>query len=346
MLEQALDTAIFTYSRARSLGFTLEFLALNGLAGLLPGATPRIPLDPAVASLIQKELSRCLFEDAQNIRKGVYPFSVLMPESVGDHFKRIPRLLLDGLHIHNRRKAGRTAVFGKKAKEFLDDLPRYYQRNFHFQTEGYLSPRSAELYEHQVEILFGGAADAMRRMVLRPLREKFGSSDGKGLTFLEIGAGTGRTTRFVKLAFPKAKIVVSDLSEPYLKEAQKRLAGFQRLDFVQIGGESLPFRDGHFDAVYSVFMFHELPSETRVEVLCEARRVLKTSGVLAVVDSMQKGDFPEFDPLLENFPKQYHEPYYRDYIEGRMESLIEQAGFTGVHSERSFFSKLCSAART
>lgn len=347
LMEQALDTALLTYSRARSLGFTLEFFALTGLANLGPtGAkddTAQLKLDPALVPVIQKELLECLLRDAQNMRKGVYPISVLMPETPLEHLKRIPKLLWDGVSIYRRRILGQTTQFGKRAQLILDELPRYYRRNFHFQTEGYLSARSAELYEHQVEMLFGGAADAMRRLVIPELRRRFGTSDGKGLRFLEVAAGTGRSARFVHLAFPKAKIVVSDLSEPYLKLAQRKLAQFSKIDFVQADGASLPFQTGHFDAVYSVFLFHELPLAAREAVLAESRRVLKKDGIFAFVDSAQQGDLPELNPILENFPKQYHEPYYRDYIENPMENLIKKAGFTDLHSGRGFFSKVCSA---
>jgi len=343
-LEQALDTAILTYSRARSLGFTLEFLAMSALENLAPSDSKgELALDPSLTEIIQRELFDCLLRDAQNIRKGVYPMSVLMPEAPMQHLKRLPNLVWDGLSIYRRRKSGRTTEFGKKAREQLDDLPRYYRRCFHFQTDGYLSQRSAELYEHQVEMLFGGAADAMRRLVIPELRRKFGTTDGKGLRFLEVAAGTGRTTRFVKLAFPKAKIVATDLSEPYLKEAQRKLSSFQKIDFVQSGGESLPIQSQYFDAVYSVFLFHELPLETRDQVLRESLRVLKPEGVFAFVDSAQKGDMPRMDPVLENFPKQYHEPYFRDYLEHPMEERMRSAGFKDIQSGRSFFSKVCSA---
>lgn len=343
MFEQVLDTAILTYSRARSLGFTLEFLALNALVNLLPDAKDQeIRLDPALVPLMQKELLTCLEEDARNIRRGIYPLSVLAPEDFKEHLKRLPRIFWDGVGVLKRRKQGRTTEFGEKTREFLEELPRYYRRNFHYQTEGYLSGKSAALYEHQVEMLFGGTADAMRRAVITELRRRFGSSDGKGLRFLEVAAGTGRTTRFVRLAFPKAKIAVTDLSEPYLKVAQSKLSQFERLDFVQAQGEALPFQTEYFDAVYSVFLFHELPEEAREQVLLESRRVLKGSGILALVDSAQKGDLLELDPILENFPKQYHEPFYRNYIESPMEKLLQKTGFTQVEARRAFLSKACS----
>jgi ubiquinone/menaquinone biosynthesis C-methylase UbiE len=344
MIEQALDQAILTYSRARSFGFTLEFVLMNELSGIFPGLkNTKARPDPKFLALLQRELLACLKQDVQNIRKGVYPISVLQPEAPLEHLKRLPKLLWDGIGLYRRKSSGRTTEFGKAAKEILEDLPRYYRRNFHFQTEGYLSKRSAELYEHQVEMLFGGTADAMRRLVIPALRRKFGSSDGKGLQILEIAAGTGRASRFVHLAFPKAKIVLTDLSEPYLKEAQRKLSGFQKLDFVQADGANLPFQDKHFDAVYSVFLFHELPRSAREAVLAESKRVLKKDGIFAFVDSTQIGDLPGVEEILEGFPEQYHEPFFRDYIENPMENLLKNAGLSEIQSGRGFLSKVCSA---
>ena len=63
--------------------------------------------------------------------------------------------------------------------------PPYYLQKFHFQTDGYLSDGSAERYDHQVEVLFGGGAAAMRRHALVPLKRVFAEifPCGKGLDF-------------------------------------------------------------------------------------------------------------------------------------------------------------------
>jgi ubiquinone/menaquinone biosynthesis C-methylase UbiE len=209
-----------------------------------------------------------------------------------------------------------------------------------------LSDLSAEHYEHQVEVLFGGAADAMRRLIIQPLKERFGSIDGEGLTFLELGAGTGRATRFVRLAFPKAKIVAVDLSGPYLKRAQKQLAPFDRHDFVEANAETLPFQDQQFDAVYSVFLFHELPEAVRKSVIRESLRVLCSGGFFGFVDSLQIGDVSEFDDSLAMFPTQYHEPFYKNYIETPMANLIESQGLKIFARGTGFFSKFIAAVKS
>ncbi len=56
---------------------------------------------------------------------------------------------------------------------YLAGLPEYYGRNFHYQTEGYLSEESAELYEHQTEILFMGTLGLMRRLCSWGERREF-----------------------------------------------------------------------------------------------------------------------------------------------------------------------------
>jgi len=347
-----LDLPVYAYARARSAGFTLEYVLLQSLSYLIPGfltggaakGMPKPPpLDWKTLKAIREELLDLLREDSEHLAKGDYPLRVLMPESPLRHLKRLPLLLADSFSIHRRRVRGKTTEFDAEAKDLLSDLPRYYRRNFHFQTSGYLSKRSAEVYEHQVELLFQGCADAMRRLILPELRKRFGNTDGEGLRFLEIGAGTGRATRFVHQTFPKAKIVAVDLSDPYLKVAQRNLSDYPRIDFIQADGAHLPFKDAEFDAVYSVFLFHELPKNAREEVIAESFRVLKDGGYFGLVDSLQTGDKKLFDPLLQHFPKAFHEPFYREYISSPMEKLLKKQGLIKIRSETGFTSKVCSA---
>lgn len=333
----------FAYSLARSLSYSAQIGILNSVARVLFEGN-RIPQhDPVTERAIFREAWKLLRQDSANIARGVYPLSVLAPESPLSHATRWPRILIDGASMSRRRTQGRTAVFDRSQGEALENLPRYYRRNFHFQTDGYLGERSAELYEHQVEMLFKGTADPMRRLILEPLRSHFKSKDGKGLSFLEVAAGTGRTTRFVRLAFPKARIIALDLSQTYLETAKQKLSDLSGIETLQGDAAALPFRDQHFDAVFSVFLYHELPLEVRRQVLGESRRVLRPGGFFGLVDSIQKDDLPELNPALEAFPKQFHEPFYRNYSLHPMERLIRHEGFGKVRTKLGFFSKVCWA---
>jgi ubiquinone/menaquinone biosynthesis C-methylase UbiE len=298
-------------------------------------AIPRTPVEliPRIRSAALDLLAR----DSRNMVRGVYPASVLLPEGPRSHFGRLPRVLVDGLRISWRRSRGRTTEFNAESRDYLAELPRYYRRNFHFQSNGYLTQESAELYEHQVEMLFGGTADAMRRLLLEPMKDRLGT--GEGIRILELGAGTGRMTRFLAQTFPKARITAVDLSTPYLQVARSRLSGFPRVGFLQADAGELPFAEGKFDAVVSVFLFHELPFEARRAVVNESLRVVKNGGFVGMVDSMQQGDDSDLAPIMEIFPAFFHEPFYRNYTENPMEQVFGEAGAVEVASRVGLFSK-------
>lgn len=329
----------------RTLGFAGQQISLPFFERLLAGVRRDVPEDSArIRRVAFRELTELLKADAKLFADGVLPLEALRPEGPATHWWRFARILADGVQISRRRVEKRAHELEEVSPELLADVPEYYRRNFHFQTGGYLTPESAELYEHQVEILFAGGGDAMRRLLLRPLKERF-PGQGEGLHFLEVGAGTGRLTRFVKLAFPKARITVLDLSWAYLKAAQKRLREFDRIEFVHGAAEELPFVDGKFDLVYSCFLFHELPLEVRRRVLAESARVLRPTGALGLVDSLQTGDAPEFDEVLARFPRDFHEPFYRNYLAHPLEGLFAEAGFEGRGREQGFLSKALLADR-
>ena len=47
--------------------------------------------------------------------------------------------------------------------------PRFYQNDFHFQTDGWFSSNSARCYDASTEALFMGRQDAMQRTTLIPI---------------------------------------------------------------------------------------------------------------------------------------------------------------------------------
>jgi ubiquinone/menaquinone biosynthesis C-methylase UbiE len=102
----------------------------------------------------------------------------------------------------------------------------------------------------------------------------------------------------------------------------------------------MPFADRTFDAVTCVFLFHELPKKVRKQVALEIGRVLKPGGRLVLVDSLQAGDKPLYDPLLAAFPKTFHEPYYADYTRTDLAALFAAAGLRHASTSQAFLSKV------
>jgi ubiquinone/menaquinone biosynthesis C-methylase UbiE len=84
----------------------------------------------------------------------------------------------------------------------------------------------------------------------------------------------------------------------------------------------------------------------RLAALKEMARVLKSDGLVVIVDSMQKGDMPSWDGLLDLFPHYFHEPYYAEYANGSLEACASEAGLSPVARERAFLSKISAFTAT
>ena len=335
-----LKYASYGYSIARSANYTAQASVLPWIDLIATGKRRQSAknFSEHIKSALPK-MNDLLLKDAENIAKGYYPMQVLSPERPQQHIGRLPQVYREAFKASLRRKKNLTEDFSNDTENIHQDMPAYYSRNFHFQDSGYLSEVSADLYEHQVEMLFSGTANAMRRLIIPELKDRFSSEDGVGLHFLELGVGRGTLTEFMALAFPKAKITCVDLSPYYLKSAQNKLKKFSRIDYVQAKAEDLPFKNDSFDAVYSCYLFHELPREVREQVMKEAFRVLKNKGIVGAVDSLQLGDDSSLDWALQQFPIDFHEPFYKNYTLHSLQELFTSTGFADISEKQGFLSK-------
>jgi ubiquinone/menaquinone biosynthesis C-methylase UbiE len=102
----------------------------------------------------------------------------------------------------------------------------------------------------------------------------------------------------------------------------------------------LPAANESQDALISIFLFHELPPKVRRAVLRECARVLRPGGRLVLVDSLQRGDRPDYDGLLDLFPQSYHEPYYLSYLNEDFAALAASHGLVHVRDVHAFISKV------
>jgi ubiquinone/menaquinone biosynthesis C-methylase UbiE len=159
---------------------------------------------------------------------------------------------------------------------------------------------------------------------------------GRGVSVLEVSAGTGIATRELLRALPSdARLTVTDLNEAMLAVAKPRLADDSRVDCRTADATALPFGEAEFDLVLNQFglMF---PAD-KVAVLREARRVLKPAGTFLfnvwgsfadnpigrlaneVIDSF----FPQDAPRFYETPFGLHD-------RGLVERMARQAGFENV----------------
>jgi ubiquinone/menaquinone biosynthesis C-methylase UbiE len=304
------------------------------------GKTPRYKPTRPVPSMQEMLADRAqlLMADALAVRDGLYPPMDDDASSPLRYLARVQQMFADLPGAYARR-AGKDATTAKAAAA-ASDVPDYYAQDFHFQTGGYLTEESASIYDVQVETLFMGAAGPMRRTALTPIAEFMRGRDQRHVTLLDVACGTGRFLRQVRLAYPAMQLKGLDLSRPYLDESARQLKGLRGAELLQAPAEKMPLADASVDIVTSTFLFHELPPVVRRAVTAEIARVLKPGGLFVFIDSLQMGDKPGWDGLIEAFPERFHEPYYRHYAMDDLDGLFAAAGLEADTTSTPYLSKL------
>ncbi|HEX3808416.1 MAG TPA: methyltransferase domain-containing protein [Rhizomicrobium sp.] len=331
-------TSALTYAAAQAVRvafYGAHYLVARVLARDAFTKMPRpdhpIPTLPKMLAAMRKLFAR----DWKNVREGLYPAPV---DGLAEMRRAMTSLkfLADIPRVAKRQKRHEHS----EVKGADENLPRYFRQNFHFQTGGYLSDDSAKLYDFQVEALFAGTADAMRRQAFVPIAKALKNRQVGKLTLLDVGCGTGTFLQFVKTARPKLKMIALDLSQPYLERARKNLRGFSDVEFVQAPAEDMPLQEASVDFAVSIYLFHELPPKVRAAVAQEIARVLKPGGIFVLADSIQYGDADGFDGLLDAFPHLLHEPYFSTYAKADFDTLFANAGLERIESSNAYLTKV------
>lgn len=321
----------YALARRRSAGFNR------------PGEPAFKPQNKPELKALRKAYFELFRHDRENIEAGLYPDPVNRELRLRDLPKAVRRaqsFLKDVSDVDRRRlERDGTEVRESEAAD-PDRYPAYYRQNFHYQTDGWLSDDSAEIYDHQVEALFTGAADAMRRIALAELVKEIQGQDQRKVQVLDLACGTGRFMSQVMTAMPKLQLTGLDLSPPYAQAARKHVQRWPHVDVVEGAAEALPFADSSFDHLISIYLFHELPPRVRPQVLAEAVRVLKPGGTFIIADSLQFGDNPGVDGFLEYFPEGFHEPYYKGYLNWSFDPYMDAVGFTAERLRLAFLTKV------
>jgi len=136
----------------------LMLSVLRDLQSFSSGRTPppraKVRVSADTLQVLRARYEQLLQADWQDAEAGYYPHALLFDNPWLDFARYYPQVWLDLPQITRR-------VHSKRYQEFSQDIstegyPKYYLQNFHYQTNGYLSDSSAELYDLQVELLFGG----------------------------------------------------------------------------------------------------------------------------------------------------------------------------------------------
>ncbi|MFF9580972.1 class I SAM-dependent methyltransferase [Streptomyces achromogenes] len=119
---------------------------------------------------------------------------------------------------------------------------------------------------------------------------------------LDVACGTGIVTRRLAAARPGLRVTGADLTPAMLRRAAARLPG----RVVRADSRRLPFPDGAFDAVTTIWLLHLLddPEDLRA-VVAECARVLRPGGVyVTTVDKAAAHNVgSDIDAVLADRPR-------------------------------------------
>jgi ubiquinone/menaquinone biosynthesis C-methylase UbiE len=331
----------FAY-HSQHLSFLINATVMQEAARLVT-RTPRPVIPTSEVRALMRRREELHTRDLANVDAGLYPRELLFDIPFRRYARALPRLALDTPRIARRMKRGDYADIPAVDKE---RFPAYYRRAFHWQTDGYFSEHSAEVYELGVELLFRGTADVMRRQIIPPITRFVRAAGGaERVKLLDVACGTGRTLHQLSRAHPALRLWGIDLSPAYVRLARRRLADVHEVSLATENAEQLPFADKTFDVATSVYLFHELPRNARRNVVREMHRVVRPGGLVVIEDSAQLAESAEIESALRQFPREFHEPFYAQYLEDDLAVVLAEEGFEIEAVEPQLVAKVVVARR-
>lgn len=114
---------------------------------------------------------------------------------------------------------------------------------------------------------------------------------------LEMGPGSGYYSVEVAKRIPDGHLTLLDIQPAMLEKSASKLraAGISNFDTQLPDGDSLPFENDSFDAIFMVTVFGEI--EGREAFLSEAARVLKQGGVISITEHHPDPDFESAEDI-------------------------------------------------
>ncbi|MBR6869429.1 MAG: class I SAM-dependent methyltransferase [Bacteroidales bacterium] len=145
----------------------------------------------------------------------------------------------------------------------------------------------------------------MSRQIIDGVAEYVKLSEGGRC--LDVGCGSGALANAVAKRNPQGTVTGIDrwgaeyasFSKKLCEDNAKAEGVAERTDFAQGNALKLDFPDGTFDAVTSNYVYHNIPSCDRQEILMETLRVLKKGGSFAIHDIFSKNKYGDMQSFVK-----------------------------------------------
>jgi demethylmenaquinone methyltransferase/2-methoxy-6-polyprenyl-1,4-benzoquinol methylase len=201
--------------------------------------------------------------------------------------------------------------------------PRRYYKWFY----DHVHSRQYDLLLRWLLLPFGGEKRFRRQMMANV-------DFAPGERVLDLCCGTGASTLAILKRTPGLSLVVgADLSVGQLRQAKLKLAS-RGVPLVEADAAHAPFAAACFDTVVIPHALHEMPRQTRLAALREARRLLRNTGKLV---ALELDDPPTLGRRLLlaawlgywlPYPINFENPTRRDMLRHGLQAAVAEAGFS------------------
>jgi len=240
-------------------------------------------------------------------------------------------------HLIRREERFLAGHYGEAYATYRASVPRWLRWPRPEARQGHRRPAYKWMYDHLESRVY----DLALRWFLLPFggehrfrREMTSALDfAPGERVLDLCCGTGSSSAAIReRAGPSCRLVGVDLSRGQLARAARK-PGCQPILLVEANAARAPFASGSFDCVVIPHALHEMPRETRLAVLREARRLLGPGGRVAVLElddpptRLRKILLGTWLGYWLPYPINFENPTRRDMVKHGLGHELADAGF-------------------
>ena len=308
----------------------LEFIIAMSTAG----GSLRKKLNEAItdAGLFEGE-----FEDIETLRADTDALIEQMPEFrihqvIGSWNQGTPRSVAT---FHRNKEA--LLPFATGAEHLVedrlgDDVPRYWDYEFHGTTGGWDGHENMGFIHHEMvyrwmlRAFFGNNIFELRRRVAAAApRDDY-------RRILDLGSGTGQYSMQIQDVYPNAELTLLDISRAELNYALKRGQDEgHSWRGIRAAAEDSGLPDESFDLVTSFILLHEIPPHVTKKILAESLRLLEPGGHIVFSDVTPYREGTKEMAWSADFAAAYgNEPWWRTAATMNLTELATEIGFVNV----------------
>ncbi len=236
----------------------------------------------------------------------------------------------NGDHVVNKMEASKNLGPGKLIYDADFVVPTYTRQEIHLQPGGYTDDTLGGVVFHYGTMVFYEGSNDQDELHME-LAELTTKPEGNCNRILDLACSIGQASTALKKLNPDVEITGLDVALPMLKYAHYRAVD-QGIDvtFQQALAEEMPYEDGHFDAVMSYLLYHEVAEEKIEEIVTEVYRVLRPGGTFSIFDFPNNfgENLPASQRYLIDFDSRNNcEPYSVGFVHCDFMGILRRAGF-------------------